>query len=71
MILNFTDISTYQKLKQEEETNNLLRTLNASIHHEMIVPLKINVDLGNRLEVRVISIELQRKRIGLEIVSVL
>ena len=30
-----------------------------------------SVELGNRLEVKVVSIELQRKRIGLEIVSVL
>ena len=41
---------------------------------QLVCDLKVfvgqTVDLGNRLEVRVISIELQRKRIGLEIVSV-
>ena len=49
-VINFTDITAFKRLKHEEETNNLLKTLNASIHHEMIVPLKINVDLGTRLK---------------------
>ena len=45
-VINFTDISTYQRLKHEEEVNNLLRTLNASVHHEMLVPLKVNVEMA-------------------------
>ena len=48
-VLNFTDISTYKRLKQKEESNNLLKTLNASVHHEMIAPLKTNLAMTGRL----------------------
>ena len=48
-VINFTDISSYKRLKQEEETNHLLKTLNASVHHEMITPLKANIDIAERL----------------------
>ena len=34
-VLNFTDITMYKQLKQEEEKNKLLATLNTSVHHEM------------------------------------
>ena len=46
VVISFTDISTYQRLKHEEEVNNLLKTLNASVHHEMLVPLKVNVEMA-------------------------
>ena len=45
-VISFTDISTYQRLKHEEEVNNLLKTLNASVHHEMLVPLRVNVEMA-------------------------
>ena len=48
-VLNFTDITTYKLLKQEEETSRLLQALNASAHHEMLGPLKTNVEFSNRL----------------------
>ena len=48
-VFNFTDITQYKKLKQQEEVNVLLKTLNASVHHEMVVPLKVNVELSYRL----------------------
>ena len=48
-LINFTDITSYKRLKQEEETNYLLRTLNSSVHHEMLTPLKANVDIAERL----------------------
>ena len=48
-ILNFTDLTTYRRLEQEKEANNLLKTLNASVHHEMIAPLKGNIELLMRL----------------------
>ena len=48
-LLNFTDITMYRRLKKEEETNRFLKTLNASVHHEMIGPLKVNVELCERL----------------------
>ena len=48
-VLNFTDITTYKLLKQEEETSRLLQALNASAHHEMLGPLKTNVEFSTRL----------------------
>ena len=48
-ILNFTDITTYEKLKQQEDINNLLKTLNRTVYHEMIAPLKANIDISARL----------------------
>ena len=47
--LNFADITAYKRLQQEKETSRLLRTLNASVHHEMMGPLKANVNLCERL----------------------
>ena len=49
-IINFTDITSYIRLKHEEEVNNLLRTLNASVHHEMVVPLRVNIEMADRLK---------------------
>ena len=49
VMISFTDISTFQQLKHEQEMNNLLKTLNASVHHEMLVPLKVNVEMAHRL----------------------
>ena len=49
-VLNFTDITSYIRLKHEEEVNNLLKTLNASVHHEMVVPLKVNIEMADRLK---------------------
>ena len=39
----------YVRLKREEEKNRLLSTLNMSVHHEMIGPLKININVIQRL----------------------
>ena len=49
LVLNLTDITAYQRLKNEREKSSLLSTLNTSVHHEMIGPLKINVEMANRL----------------------
>ena len=49
LVLNFTDITTYKRLKQQEAMTKLLKTLNASFHHEMIAPLKANMELSIRL----------------------
>ena len=48
-VINFTDITSYIRLKHEEEVNNLLKTLNVSVHHEMVVPLKVNIEMADRL----------------------
>ena len=46
LVLNLTDITAYQRLKNEREKNSLLSALNTSVHHEMIGPLKINVEMA-------------------------
>ena len=48
-VLNFTDITLYMQLRKQEEKNKLLTTLNTSVHHEMLGPLKANVDFASRL----------------------
>ena len=48
-LINFTDITSYKRLKKEEEINRLLKTLNASVHHEMLAPLKANMEISMRL----------------------
>ena len=49
LIVNFTDISAYVNLQEQQESYNLLKTLNAQVHHEMIVPLKVNTEMAQML----------------------
>ena len=48
-ILNITDITSYKRLEQEKEKNRILKTLNASVHHEMLTPTKIIIEICKRL----------------------
>lgn len=48
-VINFTDITTYKRLEKQEQTNSLLKTLNMTVHHSMIGPLKSNLALSMRL----------------------
>ena len=45
-VLNFRDITPFKQLKQEKETSHLLASLSTSVHHEMIGPLRINVQFA-------------------------
>ena len=47
--MNFIDISAFLRLKQEVENNELLKRLNTTVHHEMLAPLRANVDICQRL----------------------
>ena len=49
LVVNFTDISAYVNLQEQQESYNLLKTLNAQVHHEMIVPLKVNIEMAQIL----------------------
>ena len=49
-VLNFTDITMYKRLKHEEEKTRLLNMLNHSTHHEMIGPLKANIEFAENLK---------------------
>ena len=48
-VLNFTDMTMDLKLKREEEKNRMLNALNMSVHHEMLGPLRINIDTASQL----------------------
>ena len=45
-IINITDLTAYIKLQKEEDTNRLLKTLNASVHHEMLTPVKTMIEIS-------------------------
>lgn len=45
-IINITDISAYIKLEKTQTTNKLLKTLNTSVHHEMLTPLKTIIEIS-------------------------
>ena len=47
--LQFTDITANQKFRREQEKRRMLQFLNATVHHEMLSPLKSNVILTKRL----------------------
>ena len=48
-VLTFTDITTFQKLKKEQEKTRLLNVINMSVHHEMIGHLRTNIEISSRL----------------------
>ena len=47
--LQFTDITANQKFRKEQEKRKMFQLLNATVHHEMLSPLKSNVILTKRL----------------------
>ena len=49
-VLHFTDVTTYVRLKEQEETNRLLKAINIFVHHEMLAPLRSNIQIAQRLK---------------------
>ena len=47
--MNFTDITTLEQLKHEQQKSDFLSTVNTSVHHEMIGNLTTNVEVCKRL----------------------
>ena len=39
----------------------MLKTLNASVHHEMVVPLRVNLEMAQRLKKSLIKFPYERK----------
>ena len=37
------------RLKKVQENNELLKTLNTTVHHEMLAPLRANIEICQRL----------------------
>ena len=48
-VLNFTDVTMFQRLEKEKETTKLLKTLTASVSHEMIAPLNSTIEIAEML----------------------
>ena len=49
VFLNFRDVSTFKRLKQEEKKSQLMTTLYSCVHHEMLGPLKNSFEASMRL----------------------
>ena len=49
IFLNFRDVSTFKRLKQEEKKSQLMTTLYSCVHHEMLGPLKNSFEASMRL----------------------
>ena len=60
-VINFTDITSFYQLKQKENANNSMKTLITSVHHEMVVPLKVNVEMAERLISRLVHMPAEVK----------
>ena len=43
-VLSISDLTSFQQLKEQEESNRFLIALNTTVHHEMIAPLKANAE---------------------------
>ena len=68
IVLNFQDITTYKKLKYEEDKGKLLSTLCSSVHHEMIDPLKNIVNIAVNL-IRRLRDRAQRELVQLILIT--
>ena len=62
-IINFTDLTSYMKLQKEENSNRLLKTLNASVHHEMLTPVKTIIEISERLLSKMSSFPQEKKMV--------
>ena len=60
-VLNFTDISANKYLKQEEEKNRQITAHTTSIHHEMLVPLRNNIEFAECLTKHLTQEDLKKK----------
>ena len=49
-MLTFTDTTIEKRLEMQENKNRLLTMLNASMHHEILTPLKVTVQIAERLK---------------------
>ena len=49
-LLTFTDTTIHKRLELQEHKNQLLTTMNASMHHEMLTPLKVTIQIAERLK---------------------
>ena len=48
-VLNFIDITSYQRLKDQEEKSKQLSSLNSQVSNQIIGPLHVNVEVTKRM----------------------
>ena len=48
-VISISDITSLKQLQEKEKTHNLLKALNATVHHEMLAPLKANAEASKFL----------------------
>ena len=48
-VISFIDISPYAWLRHQKEQNNVLQVLNTTVHHEMLSPLRANIEISQLL----------------------
>ena len=46
-VINLTDMTSYLSLERQKEKLRLIKLLNTTIHHEMVAPLKAQMDISN------------------------
>ena len=56
-VLNFTDMTSFLDLEKQKEKYRMIKLLNTTIHHEMIAPLKAQMDISKCLADTQISFE--------------
>ena len=49
-LITFTDTTIQKRLELQEHKNRLLTTMNASMHHEILTPLKVTIQIAERLK---------------------
>ena len=48
-LLTLTDITIHRKLELQENKNHILTMMNANMHHEIVTPLKVNINVAEKL----------------------
>ena len=67
-VLNFTDVTTTKRLNEEQEKSKQLTDLSTTVHHELLGPLKSNVDFAEYL-VKHLKDSRMRKKAKLILIS--
>ena len=48
-LLTLTDITIHKRLELQENKNHILTMMNANMHHEILTPLKVNIQVAEKL----------------------
>ena len=68
-VVSFIDITTYKMLQKEKERSELLKTMNTTVHHEMLSPLHANVVICRKLIAQLENYQKAQKLVQIMLVS--